>query len=225
MPIPGLSNMLMARRAPPSLRESVRLALWPRRTWLRSLRYGQLRLMRLRAVPRSLALGAAAGVFVAVLPIPGIQLLAAAGLAWLIRGHRGTAAVATFAANPVTYPLIWIASYTLGATILGTPVSDAAHDLDMLSDLMAHSWASPPSAMSSIRTLLPAFTTLAVGAVPLAMLSATLAYIGVRHALKRADRRRHVRMIALAASTRRSIANHRLEGARRVRQRIVKAAA
>ena len=176
--------MLMSRRAPAPWREVVQSAVWPRRGWARSIRYRHLRLLRMRVLPRSLALGAAAGVFVAILPIPGIQLLAAAGLAWLVRGHRATAALATFAANPLTYPLIWVASYALGATILGTPVSDAAHDLDMLGDVVAQGWTTEPAAIKSV---LPAFRTLAVGALPLAALAALVAYLGVRRILRARD--------------------------------------
>jgi uncharacterized protein len=172
--------MLMSRRAPADWRETLRISLWPRRSWKRSLRYGQLRLQRLQVLPRSLALGAAAGVFVAILPIPGVQLLAAAGLAWLVRGHSGTAALATFAANPLTYPLIWVASYALGAMILGTPVSNATHDLDMISDVMAKAWTP-----SAFRTVLPALTTLTVGAIPLAIVAAASAYVGVRMVLRK----------------------------------------
>ena len=178
--------MLLSRRTPVTWREAMVRAIWPRCGWARSLRYSRLRLMRMRVLPRSLALGAAAGVFVAILPIPGVQLLAAAALAWLVRGHRGTAALATFAANPVTYPLIWVASYALGATILGTPVSDAAHDLDMIGDVVAQGWTTEPAAIKSV---LPALTTLAVGALPLAALSALAAYVCVRRVLRGRDKK------------------------------------
>ena len=169
----------------------MRVALWPRRSWSRSFRYALIRLKRLKAVPRKLALGAAAGVFVAVLPIPGLQLLAAAGLAWAVRGHCGVAALATFAANPVTYPLIWIASYITGATLLGTPVSDATHDLDAFADMMAHSWSTSTSshapAAGGWSSMLPIFGTLAIGALPLAIISALGAYFVTRHLLRQRD--------------------------------------
>ncbi len=179
--------MLMSRRVPPTRAEFVRLALWPRQSWRRSFRYSYLRLARLQARPRQIALGAAAGVFVAVLPIPGLQLLAAAALAWLVRGHCGAALLATFAANPVTYPLIWIASYVLGATLLGTPVADATHDLDTFTDMVAQSLASPAmiSAASALPTVWPILATLLTGAVPLGMVSAGLAYAVVWRLLRR----------------------------------------
>ncbi len=187
--------MLLSRRAPASWRERARIALWPRRSWSRSLNYGWLRLKRVRAMPRSLALGVAAGVFVAVLPIPGVQLLAAAGLAWLIRGHRGAAALATFAANPITYPLIWLSSYLLGATLLGTPLSNAGHDFDTLSDLMAQPWAPAPieTGRAAWSVLRPIMATLLAGAVPLAALAALFAYAGTWHLLSRRSGRRVAR--------------------------------
>ena len=184
--------MLLSRRAPLKWREIIRISLWPRRTWARSWRYGLLRVARVKIAPRTLALGAAAGVFVAVLPFPGAQVISAVGLWGLVRGHRGAAVLSTFAANPVTYPLIWIASYTVGATILGTPVSDATHDLDRITDLMAQSWTQAgvagPTLFGGIKSILPALMTMAVGAVPLAAVSATVAYLGVRHVLRRRGR-------------------------------------
>ena len=177
--------MLLSRRAPLSGMERLRSALWPRRNWRRSGRYLKLRAQRLTTRRHSLALGVAAGVFIAILPIPGLQLLAAAGLAWLIRGHQGAAALGTFAANPVTYPLIWIASYAVGATILGTPVSNSTNDLDAIAGLMTQPWAPESAAALTHHVLLPILTTLLVGAVPLALLFSAVTYVGVRRMLPR----------------------------------------
>ena len=224
--------MLMSRRVPVAWREKLRISLWPRRSWSRSLRYLQLRMRRMAVVPRSLALGAAVGVFVAVLPIPGLQFLAAAGLAWLVRGHRGAAALATFAANPVTYPLIWVASYVTGATLLGTPIADATHDLDAFSDLMAQSWRSSAAAVTLPATgspwgqLVPIFKTLAIGALPLALVSALAAYVCVRGLLQRRDDHQKARSapIVIRATARRGIS--RQLAMRPVRdRRAIKAAA
>ncbi len=179
--------MLMSRRVPPSRAQTLRLALWPSRSWRRSFRYAYLRLARLQARPRHIALGVAAGIFVAILPIPGLQLLAAAALAWLIRGHSGAALLATFAANPVTYPLIWIASYAVGATLLGTPVADATHDLDAFTDIVTQSFSSAATISAALAwpTLWPILATLMTGALPLAALSAVAAYVIVWRLLQR----------------------------------------
>jgi len=135
-------------------------------------------------VPARLALGAAVGVFVAVLPIPGLQLVSAIGLAWLIRAHRGAAIAATFAANPLTYPLIWLASYLLGAIILGMPVSEAAHDLERLSGFMNQGWPLADDAPRNFRHILGPLTALTIGSIPLALTFAALAYAAVSQLLK-----------------------------------------
>lgn len=135
-------------------------------------------------MPRRLAMGAAVGVFVAVLPIPGLQLASAAGLAWLIRAHRGAAIAATFAANPLTYPLIWLASYLLGAVILGMPVSEAAHDLERLSGFMNQSWSLAGDAPANLRHILPPLAAVTIGSIPLALAFAGLAYAGVSQLLR-----------------------------------------
>jgi uncharacterized protein len=179
--------MLLSRRVPITWGQSVRLAVWPRHSWGRSLAYARLRLSRVRGRPRPLALGMAVGVFVAVLPIPGLQLAAAALLAWLVGGHGGAAALATFAANPITYPLFWVSSYLLGATILGTPVGNAARDLDAVADVMTH--ALTPSAWPSVAPLFtplwPALATIFLGALPLASIAALATYAGVARLLRR----------------------------------------
>jgi uncharacterized protein len=179
--------MLLSRRVPPTWCESVRLVLWPRRSWQRSLVYARLRLSRVRGRPRHLALGMAVGVFVAVLPIPGIQLVVAALLAWLVGGHGGAAALATFAANPITYPLFWVSSYLLGATMLGTPVGNATRDLDVVTALMAHplSAGTGQSLGALFVTLRPTLVTLFLGALPLALIAALATYAGVWRLLQR----------------------------------------
>jgi uncharacterized protein len=180
--------MLLSRRVPPTWGQSIRLVLWPRRSWQRSLAYGRLRLIRVGGRPRHLALGMAVGVFVAVLPIPGIQMVLAALLAWLVGGHGGVAALATFAANPITYPLFWIASYLLGATMLGTPAGNAARDLDVVTAMMAHplSVGTGQSVISLFVTLRPTLATLFLGALPLASIAALATYAGVWRLLQRA---------------------------------------
>lgn len=155
-----------------------------RQSAIRRLRHYQLRLSRSQAVPARLALGAAVGVFVAVLPIPGFQLASAVGLAWLIRAHRGAAIAATFAANPLTYPLIWLASYLLGAIILGMPVSEAAHDLERLSGFMNQGWPLGDEASRNFSHIMGPLTALTIGSIPLALTFAVIAYAGVSQLLK-----------------------------------------
>lgn len=119
--------MLFSSRSAPTGAERVRLMLWPRRSFARSTRYVGLRILRLQGNPHALALGVAIGTFVAALPIFGIQMLAAATLAWMFRASIAAALLATFLANPIVTPLLWVAAYAAGQVALGAadPLSPA----------------------------------------------------------------------------------------------------
>lgn len=83
--------------------------------------------------------GIAAGVFTSFTPLFGMHFFIAAFLAWGMRGNIIAALLATFAGNPLTFPLIAAVSMELGSYILGQHVlplplvlssfSDAANDL------------------------------------------------------------------------------------------------
>lgn len=73
---------------------------------------------------RRVALGAAIGVFFGFL-VPVMQIVAAAGVAVLLRANLPVAAAATLVSNPLTYVPIWVAAYRTGAALLGEP-TDAA---------------------------------------------------------------------------------------------------
>ncbi len=110
--------MLFARRTPPSPRERLRVALWPRRSWGRSVRYAMARVRRGSGSRHQVALGVAIGVFVATLPFIGFQLILAAAVSIVFRASLPAALAATFWANPLTLPLIWFASHAAGAALL-----------------------------------------------------------------------------------------------------------
>ena len=121
--------MLFKRRTPPSWQETFRVWLWPRRSWLRSTQYVTKRILRLTATPYAIAAGVAAGVFTSFTPFMGLHFLVAALFAWLIRGNLIASALGTFFGNPLTFPIIWAATFNTGALILGkiySPIAGAA---------------------------------------------------------------------------------------------------
>ena len=104
-----------------------RVHLWPRRSFGRSGQYFWKRILRLRATPHAIAAGVAAGVFAAFLPFLGLHILIAAALAWLLRGNMLAAALGTAAVgNPLTFPLIWAATYAGGRFLLHAGPASAA---------------------------------------------------------------------------------------------------
>ncbi|AZO24853.1 MAG: DUF2062 domain-containing protein [Mesorhizobium sp.] len=110
--------MLFRRREPDGLLERLRTYLWPRRSFSRSVQYFSKRILRLKATPHSVAAGVAAGVFASFFPL-GFHFVIAAVLCWVIAGNLVAAALgAVFFGNPLTFPLLWGASWETGKLIL-----------------------------------------------------------------------------------------------------------
>src|SRR5689334_20494876 len=113
--------MLFRSREKPSLATRVRLAVWPRHSWRRSLSYFGKRVLRLSGSPHAVAAGVAAGLISAFSPFIGFHLIIAFVLAYLFRGNMLAAGIATTVGNPLTIPFIWAMSYSVGNVVLGRP--------------------------------------------------------------------------------------------------------
>lgn len=80
-----------------------------------------------RSVPRGVALGMVVGIIV-----PFAQILIAAFLSLSVRANVPVAALTTFVTNPVTTPLIWAFSYTVGERLLHFDAMFHANPIDSL---------------------------------------------------------------------------------------------
>jgi uncharacterized protein (DUF2062 family) len=116
--------MLFRRRTEPTWQEKMRISLWPRRSWLRSAQYVAKRILRLSASPHAVAAGVAAGVFTSFSPFIGLHFLIAAILAFILRGNIVASALGTFFGNPLSVPIIWASTLSVGQTILGFDKSE-----------------------------------------------------------------------------------------------------
>jgi len=110
--------MLFRRRKPADFAERLRIFLWPRRSFRRSVRYYIKRALRLTATPHAIAAGIAAGAFASFTPFMGFHFMIAAALAWVIRGNIIASALGTGVGNPLTFPFIWASTMELGRLIL-----------------------------------------------------------------------------------------------------------
>lgn len=153
----GLRGMLFKRRNKPTFAQAVRAAVWPRTSFSRSARYVWKRLFRLNASPHRIALGCAAGVFASITPLIGVQMIMAGAIALVLRGSLTAAMLATFAGNPLTWPLIWASTYGLGAMIVGSPAEAAAMPVG-------------PDRLG------PVVYTMLIGSIPLGLLAAVGTY-------------------------------------------------
>ncbi len=110
---------------------------------LRSIRYGYLRIVRIKAPAESIALGLALGVFAGCMPFLSLQMLIAVSLAFVLRASKIAAALGTWWTNPFNWALVFPLFYLLGrvfvpgeVTILS--VGDLVHM--GLAELFQRSW-------------------------------------------------------------------------------------
>ena len=175
--------MLFDRRTPPTFSEKVRVALWPRRSWKRSILYILKRLSRLRTTPHSIAIGAAAGVLISFTPFLGLHFLLAGLLAFALRGSIVASALGTFVGNPLTFPFIWLGSYQLGSRILGLETQMDGNGLvsQLANITSAIAKASYDTIWVVLETLWPVMLKpMAVGGVAMGLVAGPVSYYFVK---------------------------------------------
>lgn len=190
--------MILKRRDAPSWKERLRVWAWPRRSWARSLHYVYLRLMRMRAGPHQVALGCAIGVFASITPFVGVQMIGAGVLAYLLRANLAAAMLSTFISNPLTWPVIWTATYTVGCAMLSIP---AGLNIDVFSSQMAEfgdaaARLSPDVIMSAGKMLWPVIYPMLIGSLPVGLAAAVAFYYVSQRAASSYAMRRAARLRA-----------------------------
>jgi len=192
--------MLFRRRERPSLLETLRIAVWPRRSFTRSIRYVFYRLWRLSGSPHAIAVGCAAGVFIGFTPLYGFQIVAAVLLAWILGGSIVAAGLGTFIANPISFPVIWYSTYKVGCVMLtgnmlgscgSLPEGFAGWGSAVFERLMDFSMEA---AMLLVQGVWPVIKPMALGSLPIGALAAGISYILVRQAVELRQRRRRERL-------------------------------
>ena len=151
--------MLFKSRQLPTLKQRLRLLAWPRVSWVRSARYIVKRMLRVKASPHKIAIGCAAGVFASITPLVGVQMVMAGAIALILRGSIAAAMIATLFGNPLSWPLIWGATYALGSAMIGHPGAAEAAALVHGSDPV---WAI--------------LFAMLVGSIPIGLVSAAVSY-------------------------------------------------
>lgn len=184
--------MIFKRRTAPGLFETLRVAVWPRRSWTRSLRYLGLRLVRLKTSPHSIALGVAAGVFVAFTPFVGLQTVIACILAYLLRASIPAAMIGTFVGNPLSWPLMWGAAYLAGSFMLGVkqPLQpeQLEHHMGVIEQAMRTGSQQHLEAAASL--IEPLLLPLLIGGGALGLFTGALFYYTARGAVTASKSRR-----------------------------------
>ncbi len=167
---------------------------------MQSVRVVTRRLMRLRATPHEIALGCAAGAFVSITPLLGVQTLIAILLATLLRASVPAAVLGTFVGNPLSWPFIWASTYAMGLQIVGF---DGVFDPAAFQKNFLVLWAavlerSPHILDATTALLWPLVWPMLAGSIPLGLLVGSVVYYISRN-LVRAWRFR--RMTHVSAAT------------------------
>ena len=158
--------MLFRRRKPDSFYQRLRLWIWPRRSFQRSLQYMSKRVLRLTGSPHAIAAGVAAGVFTSITPFLGFHIIFAACIAYVIGGNLVASTVATGFANPLTFPFIWGSTLALGRFILYG--SFEGHKPLHIGHMLTH--------LRFDQLWDPLLKPMAVGSIPIGLLVASIMY-------------------------------------------------
>ena len=110
---------MFLRRKSPGFWLRVRNVIWPKMGLSRAWRYLVHRMARLKASPHTIALGFAAGAFASFTPFVGLHFIIAGLIAFALRSSILASAIGTVVGNPLTFPFIWLATYNVGAALLG----------------------------------------------------------------------------------------------------------
>ena len=182
--------MLLGRREKPPFRETLRVAVWPRRSFGRSFRYVVKRMARLQAGPHAVGLGFALGATVGMTPFFGLHVVSACALAWAFGGSVVAAALGTFVNNPLTLPFILGGTYEAGRSVQrwfeakGPPeaVVPMAQDRLLEGGLFTRGFDR----------IWPLIEPMAIGSIPVGIAVFAVSYGAVRFLMQRVhDARRH----------------------------------
>lgn len=181
--------MLFRRRKKASWPDRLREFFWPRKGLTRPARYLAKRILRLSASPHAVAAGVAAGAFSAFTPLLGFHVILALALAYLMAGNLVAAALATAIANPLTIPLIGLATFRVGEVLLGIQSAEAVSASELL-HMLEH--------LELSELWQPVLKPMLVGAGLLGTSVAALAYGGTLVAVRSFKARRHARLLERA---------------------------
>lgn len=175
--------MLFRRRNPASKAEKLRIMLWPRHSWKRSVKYMSKRILRLTGSPHAIAAGVAAGMLASFTPFLGFHFLIAFAVAFVIGGNFLAAAMGTFFGNPLTFPIIWASTHQLGSFILsGEHSPEEGGQLESLASTNVMDVGVSGFYDQVIGIWEPVIKPMLVGSIPLGITAGFIGYILTRWA-------------------------------------------
>ncbi|MFS2176344.1 MULTISPECIES: DUF2062 domain-containing protein [Rhizobium] len=182
--------MLFRRRKPAGFKEKMRELLWPRKGFLRPIRYLTMRILRLSASPHAVAAGVAAGVFVSWTPFIGVHFIMAFVITYFLSGNMVAAALGCAAfGNPLTYPFIWGITWEIGHLLLSREDHLAGQAVDLAA--MFHK-------LNFMELWKPVLEPMLLGAIPPGIVTAVALYALTFYTVRGFQTRRRTRLMERA---------------------------
>lgn len=168
----------------------MRELLWPRKGFLRPIRYLGMRVLRLTASPHAVAVGVAAGICVSWTPFIGVHFVMAFVLSYLLSGNMVAAALGCAAfGNPLTYPFIWGATWEIGHLLLNREDTLSGGAIDLAA--MFHE-------LHFTQIWRPVLEPMLVGSIPPALITSVAVYFATFYVVKGFQNRRRTRLLERA---------------------------
>ena len=82
------------------------------------IRFIKFRIIHIDDSPKRIAMGVALGLFLAWLPLIGLQMLIALGLSFIFKANKFVSVAFVWVSNPFTIPLIYFPNFLVGRAIL-----------------------------------------------------------------------------------------------------------
>ena len=181
---------MFLRRKSPGFWVRVRNLIWPKMGLSRAWRYVVHRMARLKATPHAIALGFAAGAFASFTPLIGLHFILAGVLAYAFRASILASAIGTAVGNPLTFPLIWLSTYNIGAALLGREAKgEVVLDLPGVTESAANA-GTMDFAERLFNRVEPVFFPMLIGGTLLGLACAAACYFIVRLSVERFQKRR-----------------------------------
>ncbi len=181
--------MLFRMRTPRSFWQRAMHFVWPRKGLRRGWHYIGHRVKRISAPPHVIALGFAAGVFASFTPFIGFHFILAGLIAFALGGNIVASAFGTAIGNPLTFPFIWVATYNVGAMLLGE-ASRGAIAIELPKGL----FSNPLLFWEEFwRVLHPVLLPMSIGAVVLGLPVSAAFYLMLKRAVEGYQHRRRRR--------------------------------
>lgn len=162
---------------------------------LRSRRFLTQKVLHTNDTPHQIAIGTSISVFVALLPLIGIQMLLAIALTAIFRGNKAVCIPAVWITNPVTVGPIYWTCLQVGGLIVGGNTDTGEQIAQLVAVAQESSMLSPIFWVDLMKVLMTLGVELWVGCAIVAIVGGIISYFVAHWAVRAYRERRRLKML------------------------------